>query len=195
MPAFDMAEGTVKGEPLNTQVTRIERTEARSPRRQPALAAFKRGQEGAAEHRIGNGIETARRQVFGPADEIAGGIIDQAGQGAAIGPDAFDHGGDRVRIADVAGLRHHAAAMGRHQVGGGLFQHAAAPAADIDRGAQQQESLGHHLAKAGAAAGDQDALARQQARPIHQIVQFHVMILSLMRLLSAGLVLVFKAMF
>ena len=70
-------------------------------------------------------------------------------------------------------LRDHLAAVRGHQLVGRLLQHAAAPAADVDLGAQDQEGLGHHLAKARAAAGDEDALALHQAGFEHQIVRGH----------------------
>jgi hypothetical protein len=42
-----------------------------------------------------------------------------------------------------------------------------APPADGDVGAQAQELLGHRLAEAGAAAGDEDSLAGHQVRIEH----------------------------
>ena len=46
-------------------------------------------------------------------------------------------------------------------------QHRLAPAADRDVGAEAQEALGHRLAEAGAAAGDEDALAGHESRIEH----------------------------
>ena len=46
----------------------------------------------------------------------------------------------------------------------GFLDHATAPSADVDVGAQHGARLGHLLAQAGAAAGDQYALALHQSR-------------------------------
>ena len=58
---------------------------------------------------------------------------------------------------DLAAVRRRVSSLARR------LDHPAAPAADIDLGAQHQAGLGHHLAQARAAAGDQDALALHQA--------------------------------
>src|SRR4029079_7932068 len=51
--------------------------------------------------------------------------------------------------------------------GGGLVADLLAAAADRDVGAEAEELLGHRLAEAGAAAGDEDALAGHQLRVEH----------------------------
>jgi hypothetical protein len=45
----------------------------------PALAHRMGGVEGSVENDVGDGIEAAVRQVLGAADEIAGGVVHQAG--------------------------------------------------------------------------------------------------------------------
>jgi hypothetical protein len=49
---------------------------------------------------IGDGVEPARRQVLGARDEIAGGVVNEAGK-RAIAENLFDHRFDRGRVADV----------------------------------------------------------------------------------------------
>ena len=55
-----------------------------------------------------------------------------------------------------------------HDLTGGFLQHVAAAAADVDIGAELPEGLGHLLAEAGAAAGNEDALSGHQAVLEHQ---------------------------
>ena len=55
----------------------------------------------------------------------------------------------------------------------GFVAHGLAAAADGDVGAQREEAFGHGLAQAGAAAGDQDALAGEQLRCVHGIPRGH----------------------
>ena len=141
--------------------------------RDPALAAIERDEERSTEDDIGDGVEAARTEVLGAADEVARRVVDQAGQGAAVGPDGVQHLGDRFGHADVAGQADHLAAglrVGGHQFLGGGFDDAPTAAADIDLGAQDQAGLGHDLAEARAAAGDQDPLALHQAWAEHQVV-------------------------
>ena len=86
-PAFDIADGTVNGPPFQIQVVRIEITLALVAAFDPALAAGQRDVERAAEHDVGDGVEAARRQILRAADEIAGRVVDETGQRAAVGPD------------------------------------------------------------------------------------------------------------
>jgi hypothetical protein len=71
-PALDIAEGTTEGEPVQTQVTMIESTVPLRPaaiQRRPAAWG---DVEGAVHDGIGHGIEAARREILGAADEVAG---------------------------------------------------------------------------------------------------------------------------
>ncbi|KAF4276846.1 hypothetical protein CNMCM8686_001662 [Aspergillus fumigatus] len=50
---------------------------------------------------------------------------------------------------------------------GGLLQHRQAASAQMHGGAQRRQLAGHGIAQAGAAAGDQDALAQEQVGAEH----------------------------
>ena len=123
------------------------------------------------KHDVGDGVEGPRRQALGRGDEVTRGIVDQAGQSAA-GPQGIDHLLHRLRDADVqpegvdAPLRE-ALAPG----GSGFVTYGLAPATDGDVGAEFEKPLRHGPAQAGAAAGDQDALA------CHQLCLKHVLTL------------------
>ena len=134
----------------------------------PALADIERHEERALEHDVRDRFEAAGAQILGTGNEIAGGVVDQARQRPGR-PDFVDDVVDRVRHADIARDGIHVAAVLLHQLVGGFLQHVAAPAADIDVGAERQQRLGHLLAKPGAAARDQDTLALHQARLEHQL--------------------------
>lgn len=60
-------------------MARIDSTEAETPWSIQALAAGQRHRERSAERDGGNGVEAAHREIFGAADEIARGIVDEAG--------------------------------------------------------------------------------------------------------------------
>ena len=76
--------------------------------------------------------------------------------------DGLDHVVDRGGIADVDAVGHHLAAIRVHQFGRGVVADALAAAADMDLGAELQESRGHRFAEPGAAAGDEDAPAGEK---------------------------------
>ncbi len=116
---------------------------------------------------IGDGVEAARRQVLGSGDEIAGGVVDEAGE-RAIAENLLDHRFDRGGVADVDAVACDASAMRLHKLGGGRVADALAPAADRDLGAEAEELLGHRLAEPRAAAGDEDFLAPKKAVDEHQ---------------------------
>ena len=61
-PALDMAEGTVNGPPFQTQVVRIETTDAFLPSAIQRLPAVEGDEEGAAEDDVGDGVEGARER-------------------------------------------------------------------------------------------------------------------------------------
>jgi hypothetical protein len=45
---------------------------------QPALSGVEGDEERAAEDDVGDGVEAARREVLRAADEVAGGVVDEA---------------------------------------------------------------------------------------------------------------------
>src|ERR1700694_3113799 len=128
----------------------------------PALADGMRHIERAVEHDVGDRVEAVRREVLGRADEIAGGVVDQAGQRSAFVPDALRHRIDRSGISNVDRMSAHDAAMACNQLPGGVVQHAAAPAAEPELRAQLEVAGGDLLAEACAAAGNEDALTLEQ---------------------------------
>ena len=98
--ALLIAEGTTNGPPLRTHVTAIETTLPF------CLAAIQRFAhrlghiERAMHDDIGDGVEPARRQILGARDEIAGGVVDEAGE-RAVAENLLDHRFDRGGVADV----------------------------------------------------------------------------------------------
>ena len=124
--------------------------------------------EGAVQHDVGDGVETARAQIFGARDKISGGVVDEVGE-RARGEDVADHGVDRRGIADVDPIGADLAAVLAHEFGGGRLAHRFAPPADEDFGAESEKFFGHALAQPGAAAGHQDAPAAQQSVVEHAL--------------------------
>ena len=116
-----------------------------------------------AEH----GIDGARRQVLGAGDEVAGGVVDE-GVERADGPDLLQHGVDGGGVADVAAVDLDFAPGFRGELGGGLGEDLLAAAADHEFGAELEEAAAHAEAQAGAAAGDEDALALEQVGLEHR---------------------------
>jgi hypothetical protein len=85
---------------------------------------------------VSDGVEGARRQGFGGRDEIAGGVVHQAGEAAAF-PKLLHHVIDRLGDADVH-LEGVDAPIG---IGltpgrGGFVQHRLAAPADCEIGAE-----------------------------------------------------------
>ena len=101
--------------------------------------------ERAVHDDVGDGVEPARREVLGAGDEIAGGVVDEAGQ-RTVAEDLLDHRIDRRGVADVDAVARNAPAMSLHQFGSGRVAHALAPAADRDLGPEAEKPLGHRLA-------------------------------------------------
>ncbi len=134
----------------------------------PALADRLRDVERAVEDDVGDGVEGARRQALGRCDEVAGGVVDEAGQAGPVGPQFVDHLLHRLRDADVDAEGVDAPPReALAPAGGRLVADALAAPADGDVGAELEEALGHRLAEAGAAAGDQHALAFHQIGLVH----------------------------
>src|SRR6202022_5059201 len=100
-------------------------------------------------------------QGLGGGDEIAGGVVDEIGE-RALGENRLDHLIDRERVSDIDAVARHPAAIEVHQFGGGFVANALAAAADVDLGAELEETRGHGLAEPGAAAGDKNAPAREK---------------------------------
>ena len=140
---------------------------------QPAAAALQREVEAAAHDDVGHGVEGAHGQVLGAADEVAGRVVDQARERAAVGPDGLDHLLHGLGLAHVAGMAHGPAAVLLHQLLRCLLDHGAAPAAQVDVGAHHEKGLGHDTAQAGAAASDEDAFALEQAGLVDEVVEGH----------------------
>ena len=116
-----------------------------------------------AEHRV----DGARRQLLGAGDEVAGGVVDE-GVERTDGPDLLEHGVDGGGVADVAAVGLDSAPGFRAELGGRFGQHLLAAAADDELGAELEEAAAHAEAEAGAAAGDEDALALEQVGLEHR---------------------------
>src|SRR5271155_4935497 len=128
---------------------------------EPAAPAGPGGMEGAEEHDADYGFKGARGKLLGAGDEIAGGVIDQHVEGSGF-PDGVDHGFDGIEITDVARESVDWAFGGSGEFGCGLLENLFAASADVDRGAELEEAVGHGLAESGAAACDQDALVAEE---------------------------------
>src|SRR5262249_36674464 len=113
----------------------------------------------AVEHGVGDGVEAARGQVLGARDEVARGVVQEAGERAAIVPDRLHHCVDRLSVADVDSAGLHRAAVLCRQLARGFLQRVLPAPADVDLGAQLEVPRRHLAAEARAAAGDEDALA------------------------------------
>src|SRR6266702_4573266 len=138
--------------------------------RDPALADGVRYVERAVENGVGDGVESARRKVLGAGYEVAGGVVHQAGVRPALVPDRLDHRIHGRGVADVAGEGLDRAAVLRRELRGGFVEHGFSSAADSEIGAEP-EVLRRDLApEAGAAAGDEDALAFQQTVAKHSLL-------------------------
>ena len=118
--------------------------------------------ERAVHDGIRNRIEPARAYVLGARNKIASRVVNEAGERAG-GKDFLDHGVDGLRVPDVHAKSGDLAAMPPHQLCAGLLANGLAPPADEDLRAKAQETAGHRLAQARAAACDKNALAFEQA--------------------------------
>jgi CxxC motif-containing protein (DUF1111 family) len=100
------------------------------------------------------------RDRFGGRDEVRAGIVDQAGERAAL-PEVHDHGVHRLGVADVHHPVFGGAARAPGDLRAGVGQYLLAPAADRHMRAMRGEADRHLLAEAGASACHQDALTLQ----------------------------------
>src|SRR5882762_3922488 len=130
--------------------------------RDPALADRVRDVEGAVQHGIGDGVEAARREVFGARYEVARCVVDEARKRPAVVPDRLHHGVHASRVADVHGVAFDRAAVLRGELRGCFFERLPAPPANIQVRAELEVLRRHLAAEAGAAARDEDALALEK---------------------------------
>ena len=126
----------------------------------PAFADRVGDVKGPVHHDVGNGVETARAQVFGARDEISRRVVDEVGERPGR-KDVRHHRIDRGGIADVDAIGGDLAAMLAHELGGSRLAHGFPPAAYEELGAEREEFFRHAFAQPGAAAGHQDAPAAQ----------------------------------
>src|SRR6266436_3540755 len=110
---------------------------------------------------VGHRVEAARAQLLGARDEIAGGVVDEIGEGT-FAEDVFHHLVDRERVSDIDAVAGHAAAMEVHELGRGLVADDLAAAADVDVRAKLKKTRGHGFAEPSATSGYEDAPAGQE---------------------------------
>ena len=134
---------------------------------EPAASAGHGAVERAHQNDADDGVPRAGRKFFGAGDEVSGGVVDEDVEGS-FAPDGIDHGFDGVEAADVAGDGVDCALWG--EFGCGLFEDLFAAAADVDRGSEFEEAMGHAFAEAGASAGDEDAFVFQKVGAEHRIL-------------------------
>src|SRR4051812_13343580 len=115
--------------------------------------------ERAVEDDVRDRVEAVRGEVLGRADEVAGRVVDEAGERPRFVPDPLHHRVDRRGIADVDRMGPYVSA---EFLCGGLKDGAAAPGNPQLR-AELDVARGDLLAKAGAAASDEDPLTFEQA--------------------------------
>ena len=70
----------------------------------PPSSAGHRAVQGAHQDDVDHRLPGARREFFGPGDEISGGVVDQDVEPAFL-PDRIDHPLDSFQAADIAGDR------------------------------------------------------------------------------------------
>ena len=110
------------------------------------------------QHDVGDSVESARAQILGARDEVAGGVVDEVGERPGL-KNVLHHGVDRAGIANVDAVAFDLAAVFAAELGGGGIAYRLAASADEYVGAEREELLGHALAETGAAAGHQNAPA------------------------------------
>src|SRR5258708_5232987 len=111
----------------------------------PAPAHRVRYVERAVHHDVWRRVKTARRQVLGARDKIAGGVVDEVGE-RAVAKNRLDHLVDRKRVSDIDAMAGDPAAIEVHQLGRGLVADDLASAADMDFGAELEEARRHRFA-------------------------------------------------
>jgi hypothetical protein len=67
----------------------------------PAPAHRVRNVERAVENDVGDGVEAVGAQIFRRADEVAGGVVDKAGERSGLIPDPLHHRVDRRGVANI----------------------------------------------------------------------------------------------
>ena len=125
---------------------------------EPAAARREGAVGGALQDDVDDGVDRARRELLALGENVARGIIDQTVQRLPVEKRGH-HRFDSFSIADVAAMGGDLAAGRLAEFFGRCRQHLLPPPADRDFGAEFQQMPRHALAKPGAAAGDQDALA------------------------------------
>ncbi len=110
--------------------------------------------ERAVQHDVRNGIEAARTQIFGAGDEVAGRIVDQAGE-RAIRPHLLDHAINGLVVFDIDLIRLDGPARGVTNLGAGGFQHGQPASANCHFRTEAHVLLGHDAAQPGTAACDE----------------------------------------
>ena len=136
---------------------------------EPAAAAGQGAVEGSHEHDADNGVPCAGRKVFGAGDEVSGGVVDEDVERelrSRWSRSWLRRRRDCERRRGWRGL----CLRFLGEFGGGLLEDFFAAAADVDRGSEFEEALGHAFAEAGAAAGDQDALVLQKVGSEHLVL-------------------------
>ena len=167
-PAFDIAEGTTYGEPVQIHVTRIDTTLPRWPPAIQRLPTDWVTKNVPCRTMLAIASKPAGGEVLGAADEVARGVVDEAGERSAVLPDRLDHGVDRGGVADVHRVRLHRAPVLRNELGRGLVEDRLPSAAQVEIRAQLEVLVGDLAAETGAAAGDEDALALQEIGSEHE---------------------------
>ena len=119
--------------------------------------------KGAFQVDVHHGREPVRREVFGAADEIAGGAVHHDIEPAQLGNRRRDHALDCRRIANVGRSRDRAPA-GRAQLRNRRLEMFQAAARDRDVAPVCGEREGDPAADAGAAAGHERDMSFQQIR-------------------------------
>ena len=115
----------------------------------------------AHQHDADHRLKRSQRKIFGAGQKISGGVVHEHIE-RALGPDDPDHLFDSGCVAHIAGTGVDLAAGALAEFLLGSGENIVAAPADVDFGAQFQKPLRGSLAQAGAAAGDQDALAVEQ---------------------------------
>ena len=86
-PALDIAEGTVNGPPFQIHVVRIGDDGGLLALRDPPLAGIERHEERSLGTRCWRSRrKRAATESCGAADEVARGVVDEAGERASVGP-------------------------------------------------------------------------------------------------------------
>jgi len=142
-----MAEGTTKAEPLHTHVVRFDNTDPGSP------SAIQR-------------LPTVSVVLNEPVITVEVTASKARGLKLTVGAMKFAAAlfSTPVEVSNVDRLTVDGAGTSGRNLGGGLGQNCFAPPPQMHLGTMGDQSGGHSAAQAGAAAGDQNALAVQHHR-------------------------------